>query len=70
MGELAGGSMGRQHKIITPQKGFPVKRTITRLGIVWVKGDEMRLCYVQRPAKFESTKDSGALFWTLNCNAK
>ncbi len=44
-------------------------------GIVWVKGDEMKLCYVpmaegQRPAKFESTKDNGALFWTLKRNAK
>jgi uncharacterized protein (TIGR03067 family) len=44
-------------------------------GIVWVKGDELKLCYVpmadgKRPAKFESTKDNGAFFWTMKRNAK
>jgi uncharacterized protein (TIGR03067 family) len=40
------------------------------IGIVWASGDDMKLCYVPdangtRPAKFESTKDNGAFFWTL-----
>lgn len=45
------------------------------IGIVALKGDELKLCYIpdangQRPAKFESTKDNGAFFFTLKRNAK
>jgi uncharacterized protein (TIGR03067 family) len=45
------------------------------IGIVWVKGDEMKLCYIPmadgtRPAKFESTKDNGAFFFTMKRKAK
>lgn len=43
------------------------------IGIVWVSGDDMKLCYVPdasatRPGKFESTKDNGTFFWTLKRN--
>lgn len=45
------------------------------IGIISLKGDDLKLCYVpdangQRPAKFESTKDNGAFFFTLKRNAK
>jgi uncharacterized protein (TIGR03067 family) len=40
------------------------------IGIISVKGDEMKLCYVPdasgtRPSKFESTQENGAFLWTL-----
>jgi len=45
------------------------------IGIVSLKGDELKLCYVpdasaKRPEKFESTKDNSAFFFTLKRNAK
>jgi uncharacterized protein (TIGR03067 family) len=45
------------------------------IGIIWVSGDDLKLCYVPdasatRPAKFESTKDNGAFLFTLKRNPK
>jgi uncharacterized protein (TIGR03067 family) len=52
-------------------KDGPVKEG-KALGIVSLKGDELQLCYVnidgedaKRPAKFESTKDNKAFYFTL-----
>ncbi|CAN5591045.1 hypothetical protein BH10PLA2_BH10PLA2_16780 [soil metagenome] len=45
------------------------------IGVVSVNGDDLKLCYVPdasatRPAKFESTKENGAFFFTLKRVAK
>ncbi len=49
-------------------KDGPVKEG-KAIGIISVDGDNLKICYVvegnKRPAKFESTKDNNAFFFTL-----